>query len=120
MDPLAPEYPFYSSYQFAGNQVVWAIDIEGLEPYIVTHRSFAPWNKFGNFKEKDVFTNNIKTFHVNKIKKGWFLWKKTIGKIYVYNEKSYTIQEWNNMMGYKKAAPDLEQNEGIGGKQCLK
>ncbi len=59
VDPLAPEYPFYSSYQFAGNQVVWAIDIEGLEPYIVTHRSFAPWNKFGNFKEKDVFTNNI-------------------------------------------------------------
>ena len=305
VDPLAPEYPFYSSYQFAGNQVVWAIDIEGLEPYIVTHRSFAPWNKFGNFRkkgerdfygdnrgfslcsntiyknyqnevssrvfqsayidildnnsikintlqthcsitrkvplnndneksaygqpaeyirnkggkvqlrfeasnplvnpspdidwtlklnltkktygnenyiqieasvngkgfpayesfitdskgtsiflftlespkrdkleeellfyplddrkasanieietnEKGEFTNNIKTFHVNEIKKGWFLWKKTIGKIYVYNEKSYTIQEWNNMMGYKKAAPDLEQNEGIGGKQCLK
>jgi RHS repeat-associated protein len=32
IDPLAPEYPFYSSYAFSGNRVIDAIELEGLEP----------------------------------------------------------------------------------------
>ena len=31
-DPLAPDYPWYTPYQFAGNTPIWAIDIDGLEP----------------------------------------------------------------------------------------
>jgi RHS repeat-associated protein len=31
-DPLTKDYPWYSTYQFAGNQVIEAIDVEGLEP----------------------------------------------------------------------------------------
>ena len=34
VDPLGPEYPWYTPYQFAGNKVIWAIDIDGLEELI--------------------------------------------------------------------------------------
>jgi len=32
IDPLAPEYPFYSQYSFSGNRVIDMIELEGLEP----------------------------------------------------------------------------------------
>jgi len=35
-DPLAPEYPWYTPYQFAGNKPIWAIDLDGLEELIYT------------------------------------------------------------------------------------
>ncbi|MCC5946080.1 MAG: hypothetical protein JJT94_14215 [Bernardetiaceae bacterium] len=31
VDPLAPDYPWYTPYQFAGNKPIWAIDLEGLQ-----------------------------------------------------------------------------------------
>ena len=34
-DPLAPNYPWYTPYQFAGNKPIAAIDLDGLEEYIV-------------------------------------------------------------------------------------
>jgi RHS repeat-associated protein len=36
-DPLTKSYPWYTPYQFAGNMPIWAIDLDGLEEYIV-HR----------------------------------------------------------------------------------
>ncbi|MCB9232145.1 MAG: hypothetical protein H6581_10805 [Bacteroidia bacterium] len=33
VDPLAPKYPHYSSFSFSGNQVIDAIEMEGLEPW---------------------------------------------------------------------------------------
>jgi RHS repeat-associated protein len=35
VDPLTKEYPMLSPYPFAENQPIWAIDIDGLEKYIV-------------------------------------------------------------------------------------
>ena len=32
VDPLAPQYPFYNPYHFAGNSPIAFIDLEGLEP----------------------------------------------------------------------------------------
>ena len=32
VDPLAPSYPWYTPYQFAGNMPIWAVDVEGAEP----------------------------------------------------------------------------------------
>ena len=32
VDPLAPEYPWYTPYQFAGNMPIRYIDLDGLEP----------------------------------------------------------------------------------------
>ena len=36
VDPLAPDYPWYTPYQFAGNMPIWAIDIDGLEPGVTS------------------------------------------------------------------------------------
>jgi RHS repeat-associated protein len=35
VDPLSFSYPWYTPYQFAGNKVIIAIDIDGLEEYII-------------------------------------------------------------------------------------
>ncbi len=35
VDPLTGKYPFYSPYAFSGNRVIDAIELEGLEPYVV-------------------------------------------------------------------------------------
>jgi RHS repeat-associated protein len=35
VDPLTTSYPFYTPYQFAGNNPIWAIDLDGLEELIV-------------------------------------------------------------------------------------
>ena len=32
VDPLAPQYPWYSPYQFSGNRLIDRIELEGLEP----------------------------------------------------------------------------------------
>ena len=32
VDPIAPLYPYYTPYQFAGNTPIWARELEGLEP----------------------------------------------------------------------------------------
>lgn len=34
IDPLSPDYPWYTPYQFAGNKPIWAIDLDGLEELI--------------------------------------------------------------------------------------
>jgi RHS repeat-associated protein len=36
VDPLAPQYPWNSPYAFAENDVIRAVDLEGLEKYIVS------------------------------------------------------------------------------------
>ncbi|HOS84692.1 MAG TPA: RHS repeat-associated core domain-containing protein [Bacteroidales bacterium] len=36
VDPLTMSYPWYTPYQFAGNKPIWAIDLDGLEEYIIT------------------------------------------------------------------------------------
>ncbi len=35
VDPLLKEYPWYTTYQFAGNKPIWALDLDGLEEYFV-------------------------------------------------------------------------------------
>ncbi|WP_264791953.1 RHS repeat domain-containing protein [Aureispira anguillae] len=40
VDPLAPEYPWYTPYQFAGNMPIVAIDLDGLEPQITNGSEF--------------------------------------------------------------------------------
>jgi RHS repeat-associated protein len=37
VDPLTREYPWYTPYQFAGNKPIWAIDVDGLEEYLITY-----------------------------------------------------------------------------------
>ena len=35
VDPLSKSFPWYTPYQFAGNNSIWAIDLDGLEELIV-------------------------------------------------------------------------------------
>ena len=35
-DPLEQKYPHYSPYSFSGNKVIHAVELEGLEEYVVT------------------------------------------------------------------------------------
>ncbi len=41
VDPLAPEYPYYTPYQFAGNTPIMAIDLDGLEENIVVDKELS-------------------------------------------------------------------------------
>jgi len=34
--PLSPDYPWYTTYQFAGNKPIIAIDLDGLEEFVTT------------------------------------------------------------------------------------
>ncbi|MBC8756065.1 hypothetical protein H2O64_15415 [Kordia sp. YSTF-M3] len=47
IDPLSPKYPHNSPYAFSENRVIDAIELEGLENYIVHTRCFAPFAYFG-------------------------------------------------------------------------
>ncbi len=38
VDPLFKSFPWYTRYQFAGNKPIAAIDLDGLEEYIVTYK----------------------------------------------------------------------------------
>ena len=54
IDPLSKSYPELSSYQFASNTPIWAIDIDGLEAYPTTRE----WNTgdlfaFGRFVQEE-------------------------------------------------------------------
>ncbi len=48
VDPLAQYYPYSTPYAFAENDVIRAVDLEGLEKYIVTFRTFIPQPKLDN------------------------------------------------------------------------
>ncbi len=51
VDPLAKKYPWYSTYQFAGNNSIHFIDLDGLEP--AAPRSLFPsWMRTGAFGMK--------------------------------------------------------------------
>ncbi len=55
VDPLAKKYPFYSPYSFSGNRVIDAIELEGLEPYILfKSEQDAALNFGGQFNGKSI------------------------------------------------------------------
>jgi len=40
VDPLAAKYPFYTPYQYAGNQPINFIDLDGMEQALATARLY--------------------------------------------------------------------------------
>ncbi|MDQ0105042.1 RHS repeat-associated protein [Chitinophaga terrae (ex Kim and Jung 2007)] len=64
VDPLSPKYVHNSTYAYAENDVIRAIDIEGLEKYIVTMRAFIPQKTIGNpnpFSSTKTFAGDNRT-----------------------------------------------------------
>ena len=45
VDPLTKSYPWYTPYQFAGNTPIGAIDLDGLEEFVVTDKPLADYPK---------------------------------------------------------------------------
>lgn len=41
VDPLSPSFPYYTPYQFAGNMPIHAIDLDGLEQFIIVNEQNA-------------------------------------------------------------------------------
>ena len=48
IDPLAESFPHNGTYNFSENRVIDAIELEGLESYVVTGRAFIPQDKLSN------------------------------------------------------------------------
>jgi hypothetical protein len=53
VDPLAPKYPWYTPYQFAGNTPIQAIDLDGLEPYY-GGQAYSGYDLFDNNRDGKV------------------------------------------------------------------
>ena len=69
VDPLAPDYPWYTPYQFAGNKPIWAIDLDGLEEWISTGAN--RWkNQNGSIawksRDSDIYYMQVKSFLLQK------------------------------------------------------
>jgi RHS repeat-associated protein len=61
VDPLHRDYPYYSTYHFAGNTPIWAIDIDGLEPWMLSET---------NTMSKTGFADYINTAFTTYLKNG--------------------------------------------------
>jgi len=69
VDPLTASYPFYTPYQFAGNKPIWAIDLDGKEPWITNGISYLRNLYFGYQQKLQKATNN---YIVSKTNSGDF------------------------------------------------
>ena len=70
VDPLTEKYNTWSPYAFSGNRVVDARELEGLEPYVVTGRTFIPNKTLSNpyssvMKIKSFGGDNRNSYQVN-------------------------------------------------------
>ena len=50
IDPLAKDYPWYTPYQFAGNEPINAIDLDGLEPLDINGKPTTDPNKVHTYR----------------------------------------------------------------------
>lgn len=77
-DPLTTEYPWYTPYQFAGNKPIWAIDLDGLEEYLVTNY----YDQKGRVEETVIIMVNVKAGGRDDMKlqdaNGGYLAKKNV------------------------------------------
>jgi RHS repeat-associated protein len=60
VDPLSPQYPWYTPYQFAGNKPIWATDRDGLEESGPTMRMTRMEEQFAN---GEISEKQFKEFH---------------------------------------------------------
>jgi RHS repeat-associated protein len=81
VDPLAPEYPYYTPYQFAGNMPVWAIDLDGLEPAIRTTSE-----QIHGARSTAILTNDVNSLH--EYADGTVIWKIDAHWVYSANNTS--------------------------------
>jgi RHS repeat-associated protein len=87
IDPLAPEYPWYTPYQFSGNRPIDCVELEGLEPSPATvgqdgcveARSWTEVNQGKIVSEgfRAVYQNGVvKEWTKDRVEKVWVLQKE--------------------------------------------
>jgi RHS repeat-associated protein len=125
VDPLLHEYPWYTTYQFAGNLPIAAIDLDGLEEfifhnktfvnssgktilYLVTFRYISP-NERGN-KEQGTFVSTSESEY-NQINRLPQLPKYYLKK----NTRVYKSSDEINQQAYNEAKKRFEARGGIMG-----
>lgn len=64
VDPLIYDYPWYTPYQFAGNMPIWAIDLDGLEPFKAADGSYIG-NKYSTSIDNTSNSYNISRAKLN-------------------------------------------------------
>jgi RHS repeat-associated protein len=68
VDPLFKSYPWYTPYQFAGNMPIAAIDLDGLEEWIVIY-----WYKDGKATGSSIIAINNAADRVSNDKGGFYI-----------------------------------------------
>jgi len=74
VDPLASDYPHYTPYQFSGNQLIHAVELEGLEERVLFSNSggvkkvFGPWSKEVAQGMANNSSNTVNTKTVQNVK----------------------------------------------------
>lgn len=63
VDPIANEYPELSTYQFAGNTPIQAIDLDGLEPAYVKGDGFITTERDGQFSGQRISAEALKQYN---------------------------------------------------------
>ncbi len=88
IDPLAPDYPYYTPYQFSGNRTIDNKELEGLEP-VDTDYSNAP---------EGTSSGTTSSFSNYKVSSGAYLAsKKTFGSLSGSNFSAYSGFSASNM-----------------------
>ena len=69
VDPLAPSYPWYTPYQFAGNKPINSIDLDGLEDVNIHEAIIAKkyWNSALDMDMRLVTQTSVKSLNGNKV-----------------------------------------------------
>jgi RHS repeat-associated protein len=102
VDPLTTSFPWYTPYQFAGNKPTIAIDLDGLEEFIIV--------------KEFVKSKSGKTYILNKRTEkevGWEMWgKEIVGYEFVLNGKTYKANSNQTTKGRDEGGlkPGVEGN----------
>ncbi|GAL85641.1 hypothetical protein MYP_2870 [Sporocytophaga myxococcoides] len=86
VDPLAPEYPWYTPYQFAGNTPIQAIDLDGLEEYHYIRTKDKDGKTVLTFSHEKDLVDIEWSFLNNGIPGLWYKTIKSQRKVYVVHQ----------------------------------
>ena len=131
VDPLTSSYPYYTPYQFAGNMPIAAIDLDGLEQYVVIYyknqdqeiTKIQVRSVFDNNKEvldqhihkvgstEDIAKGNVLVFEASKNKNGRYI-LNIVKKRNVANS-TLTAQEKQIFKSNKQLEPERGQTEAL-------
>ncbi len=98
VDPLAPDYPYYTPYQFAGNMPIWAIDLDGLEPEFRTDDNGVSTDAYGKeLSDGDVRNANDQATGQNS---DW-IWDAALGDFRANTLAEVTVTAETNADKYR-------------------